>query len=139
MSDYFQGFVADKPHPLMDATGSEGRCELCALRENPLHDAYKTSELRAIRDQGNYLEKSMECAACNKPIDRYAEEDYPGTQTPLRTTPDRLIGVSIIIKPPTIGDKKGETYLQRQLGPYQIGKAYCVCYECWLRSLGVKP
>ena len=31
MSDYFQGFVADKPHPLMSATGSEGRCELCGL------------------------------------------------------------------------------------------------------------
>ena len=44
MSDYFQGFVADKSHPLMSATGSEGRCELCGLRESPLHDAYNASK-----------------------------------------------------------------------------------------------
>jgi len=81
----------------------------------------------------------MECDVCNKLIDSYVEEDYPGTKGPLRTTPDRLIGISIIVQQPSHDDRKGETYLQRQLGPYQIGKAYCVCYECWLRSLGVKP
>ncbi len=43
-SDYFQRFVADKPHPLMSATGSEGRCELCGLRESQLHDAYEASK-----------------------------------------------------------------------------------------------
>ncbi len=44
MIDYFQGFVADKSHPLMSATGSDGRCELCGLRESPLHDTYEASK-----------------------------------------------------------------------------------------------
>lgn len=29
-------------------------------------------------------------------------------------------------------------FLQRQLGPYQLGKTYSICYECLLRALGVK-
>jgi hypothetical protein len=28
--------------------------------------------------------------------------------------------------------------IQHNLGPYKMG-TYSICYECWLRSLGVKP
>ena len=30
-------------------------------------------------------------------------------------------------------------HLQEQLGPYEINRIYQVCWECQLRSLGVKP
>jgi hypothetical protein len=30
-------------------------------------------------------------------------------------------------------------FLQHQLGPYQMERKYEVCWECWLKSLGVKP
>jgi len=40
-ADYFQGFKKDLPHPSMPATGTEGRCELCGLRDSPLHDQYE--------------------------------------------------------------------------------------------------
>ncbi len=28
---------------------------------------------------------------------------------------------------------------QALLGPYELGRRYSVCWECWLRSLGVPP
>ena len=30
-------------------------------------------------------------------------------------------------------------FLQRQSGPYALDREYEVCWECWLKSLGVKP
>jgi hypothetical protein len=29
--------------------------------------------------------------------------------------------------------------LQKQMGDYQLGKNYCICWECYLKSLGAKP
>jgi hypothetical protein len=28
-------------------------------------------------------------------------------------------------------------FFQKQLGPYELNKQYNICYECWLKSLGV--
>lgn len=39
--EYFRGHKADKPHPHMPATGTEGMCELCRDgRESPFHQAF---------------------------------------------------------------------------------------------------
>ena len=40
-ADYFFGYVADKPHPRMASTGTEGRCELCGLLDSPMHDEWR--------------------------------------------------------------------------------------------------
>lgn len=35
--------------------------------------------------------------------------------------------------------KEEVSFLNKQFGAYDINKEYNICYECWLRSLGVKP
>jgi len=34
--------------------------------------------------------------------------------------------------------KEKKSFIQKQLGKYEIGKDYCVCFECWYKSLGIK-
>ena len=29
-------------------------------------------------------------------------------------------------------------FVQKNLGKYEIGKEYNVCFECWFKSLGIK-
>jgi hypothetical protein len=30
-------------------------------------------------------------------------------------------------------------FLKSQMGKYALGKEYNICFECWLKSMGVKP
>lgn len=36
--DYFDGYRADAPHPMMTSTGSEGRCDICGRRNTRDHE-----------------------------------------------------------------------------------------------------
>lgn len=36
-SDYFHGYRASKPHPMMTSTGSEGRCDICGSSAEYVH------------------------------------------------------------------------------------------------------
>ena len=47
-----------------------------------------------------------------------------------------LIGIGISVNAETEASKD---YYQKQLGKYKLGKAYNICFECWLKSLGAKP
>lgn len=46
-----------------------------------------------------------------------------------------VIGVSLEfrVEPPN-----NTSFAKAQMGPYEINRAYGICWECWLRSLGVK-
>ena len=54
----------------------------------------------------------------------------------LTSDSESLVGMSLELKQ-SIKNKRGFT--QKQMGPYVLGKTYRVCWECLLRSLGVKP
>lgn len=36
--DYFDGYRASAPHPMMTSTGSEGRCDICGRSETRDHE-----------------------------------------------------------------------------------------------------
>jgi len=65
----------------------------------------------------------MKCDVCSKEM----EEDGAS-----------LIGISSTFSAETF-DTFSVEFTQRQLGKYEINKTYNVCWECWLKSLGVKP
>ena len=56
-----------------------------------------------------------------------------------------LIGLQIIVSKDAIWnsdkadwDEDKKQFVQKQLGNYEIGKEYNICFECWLKSMGVK-
>lgn len=49
-----------------------------------------------------------------------------------------MIGISLTFKPQA-SDEYSLEFCQRQMGKYQLGKTYEVCWECWLKSMNVKP
>lgn len=71
----------------------------------------------------------MRCDVCNKDLERQPHEAGSGP-----FVMNAVIGVQISIRMPP-----DDAYMQRQMGPYSHNKEYNVCYECWLRSMGVKP
>jgi hypothetical protein len=72
----------------------------------------------------------MNCDACGKDFERREDESLGEY---------RIIGISIEIGGTNTTTDVDIKYLSRQMGPYELGTTYSVCYECWLRSLGVKP
>lgn len=54
-----------------------------------------------------------------------------------------MIGMSITVE--NVADKDNKTYdlrqafLKKQLGDYEIGKKYNICWECMLKATGIKP
>lgn len=38
VQDYFDGYRASAPHPMMTSTGSEGRCDICGRTETRDHE-----------------------------------------------------------------------------------------------------
>lgn len=65
----------------------------------------------------------MKCDVCGKEM----EEDGKS-----------MVGISLTFDPKGFDDYSLE-FCQRQIGKYQMGKTYSVCWECWLKSLGVNP
>ena len=61
--------------------------------------------------------------------------DVCGKNMTNQRTKSSYIGLAVRI---SLHDGDTE-FLQKQMGGYKIGKSYNVCYECWLKSLGVKP
>ena len=57
-----------------------------------------------------------------------------------------MVGVTAVIEVATVlkseDCKDKETIiklLKNYLKPYKLDKRYCVCYPCWLKSMGIKP
>lgn len=71
MSDYFQGFTEDVPHPRMAATGTEGRCELCGLYDSELHERWYAAQPPYVPDPNAKTETI------------YADSDFPGRPSEL--------------------------------------------------------
>ena len=46
-----------------------------------------------------------------------------------------LVGIRILLLP----NEKYREFYQKQIGKYEVDKEYNICYECWLKSLGVEP
>jgi len=36
-------------------------------------------------------------------------------------------------------DSPSPDFIQKQLGEYKVNKRYKICWECWFKSLGMKP
>lgn len=72
----------------------------------------------------------MTCDACSKVIDRLPEETEATKET--WTSP----GLRVVING---GGEAADAYMKRQMGPYQLNREYNVCWECWLKAMGVKP
>ena len=65
--------------------------------------------------------KMMKCAVCDKDFGK-----------------PPFVGISIQVG---VKKNKGKNLkaMKVSLGRYKLNKAYNVCFECWLKSLGVKP
>jgi hypothetical protein len=54
-----------------------------------------------------------------------------------------MIGMSITVENVEAKDDKTynlrQAFLQKQLGEYEIGKKYKICWECMLKATGIKP
>lgn len=50
-----------------------------------------------------------------------------------------IIGMQATMTPDKKLSKKIIVFMQKQAGKYKLGKEYNVCWECWLKSMGVKP
>lgn len=50
-----------------------------------------------------------------------------------------LVGVQIkvIIEEPM--DEATRQWYAEQMAPFELGRKYCICFPCWLLSLGVRP
>ena len=66
--------------------------------------------------------------------------DEPGEVVLLKTSAEegmqftgQQMTLEVKITPPT------KEFIQKQLGEYSINRSYRICWECWLKSLGVKP
>ena len=46
------------------------------------------------------------------------------------------IGIQITIN---VNPENDNSFLQKQMGNFILGKAYKACCECWLKSIGFKP
>ena len=66
------------------------------------------------------------CSVCSKEVE-------------MKNKPFSVIGVRIITVIDGSLSKEEVEFLNKQFGVYDINKEYNICYECWLRSLGVKP
>ena len=72
--------------------------------------------------------ESVKCDACGKELVVVGDNDAT----------IRFVAVSINVST----DAKDELLTKAariSLGEYQLNKEYNICYECWLKSLGVKP
>ena len=49
------------------------------------------------------------------------------------------VGIAFTIVPEKDAPPEVIADLRKQMGVYPINSTYLVCYECWLKSLGIKP
>lgn len=75
------------------------------------------------------MENDVYCDVCGKDMTYH----YPETQEH-KGTVRTLIGMNIVVH--RDHDHLTE-FCQKQLGPYELGKQYNICYECVLKALGV--
>jgi len=70
--------------------------------------------------------EKVKCSACGKVIQTEGGAVLPG-YTMLIHIPEE--------------DKKlfSDEFVQKQLGDYKPGKNYSICFECWIKSLNIKP
>lgn len=98
----------------------------------------------------------MKCDACGKEMTDESGQSFIGKSVEINygedaglTTGDKFIGE---INPMTIGRMTGyhfqmnlktnspsKEFIQKQLGEYKLNHCYDICWECWFKSLGVKP
>ena len=64
----------------------------------------------------------MKCDACGKEMTDEQGNSSIGCQ------------LSYIVEPPN-----DPTFAQKQMGKYQLGRTYRACWECWLKSLRIRP
>ena len=73
--------------------------------------------------------KTRVCDVCGKNM-----VDDDGTE---------LIGATFKFQDAIVSDhprkERKRVFYQRQLGPYQEGRTYECCWECMLKSYGIKP
>lgn len=50
-----------------------------------------------------------------------------------------VIGISLQLNVKETSQPGYKAFIQKQLGPYLPDHNYNVCWECWLRSIGVVP
>lgn len=51
----------------------------------------------------------------------------------------RTVGIELWVETTGETSPAMRKHLQEQLGPYDLDRRYSICWECWMRSLGVKP
>jgi len=71
--------------------------------------------------------KEVFCDACGRSLTR-------------KGTTQALIGIRIGLYPSDSVDTAGyRKWAKNLFAPYDIDRAYNVCFACWLKALGVKP
>jgi len=53
-----------------------------------------------------------------------------------KKTGHTLIGRAITL---ICDNEDTKEFYQKQMGEYELGKRYCCCWECWLKSIGFVP
>lgn len=100
-----------------------------------LHGATPKQVMKILEDKGikfnatmNFYKKvnkmkNLKCSACGKEVESNGKS---------------FIGITIKI---TYEDNKEFPieFIQKQMGKYKVNKQYNICWECWLKSMGVKP
>ena len=64
--------------------------------------------------------------------------DVCGKDTMMEDGKTSVIGMTLELRHED-DTKEYHTFLQKQIGDYEIGRKYVVCWECLLRSLGIRP
>lgn len=50
-----------------------------------------------------------------------------------------LIGIQIRLVVGETADESTRRWYAEQIAPFELDRNYCICFPCWLRSLGVCP
>lgn len=51
----------------------------------------------------------------------------------------RTVGIELSMETNEETSPAMRQHMQEQFGPYKLDHKYAICWECWMRSLGVKP